>query len=200
MMGKETMTSLPLQGKHALVCGASEGIGRASAFALADLGATVTVLARRLDKLDALREALPCPAQQTHAALSADTSAVSMRWRVRVRRSSSGSGAPAGCAAADTAHTSHTAASMNARPMARLDARTGRSATGSARMGRAAGRAAYPGGGGDHSMPGRPRRASRPAYPRSRHGRRSMCTIRRASDCKSCSPRAGSARAEPASS
>lgn len=74
MMGKETMTSLPLQGKHALVCGASEGIGRASAFALADLGATVTVLARRLDKLDALREALPCPAQQTHAALSADVS------------------------------------------------------------------------------------------------------------------------------
>ena len=41
-----------LADKHALVCGASEGIGRATAFALAAMGANVTVLARRLDKLD----------------------------------------------------------------------------------------------------------------------------------------------------
>lgn len=64
--------NLSLSGKHALVCGASEGIGRATAQALAELGATVTVLARRLDKLEAVRDALPCPAQQSHRAISAD--------------------------------------------------------------------------------------------------------------------------------
>ena len=35
---------LNLSGKHALVCGASEGIGRATAHELALLGANVTVL------------------------------------------------------------------------------------------------------------------------------------------------------------
>ena len=45
---------LSLSGKHALVCGASAGIGRASALALASLGARVTVLARRADRLEAL--------------------------------------------------------------------------------------------------------------------------------------------------
>lgn len=36
---------LNLAGKHALVCGGSEGIGRAAAIELAQLGADVTVLA-----------------------------------------------------------------------------------------------------------------------------------------------------------
>lgn len=43
-----------LKGRHALVCGASSGIGRAAAMALAARGATVTALARRRDRLDAL--------------------------------------------------------------------------------------------------------------------------------------------------
>lgn len=63
---------LNLTGQHALVCGASEGIGRATAIALAELGATVTVLARRPDRLEAVRAALPRPAQQVHGALAAD--------------------------------------------------------------------------------------------------------------------------------
>lgn len=44
-----------LLGRHALVCGASQGIGRATALALAARGATVTALARSQDKLDIVR-------------------------------------------------------------------------------------------------------------------------------------------------
>jgi 3-oxoacyl-[acyl-carrier protein] reductase len=43
-----------LAGRHALVCGASSGIGRAAALALAGLGAEITALARRKDRLDSL--------------------------------------------------------------------------------------------------------------------------------------------------
>jgi 3-oxoacyl-[acyl-carrier protein] reductase len=73
----------PLQGRHALVCGASEGIGRAAAIALAELGASVTVLARRPEKLEAVRDALPQPAQQAHTTLAADMSdAAALRTHV----------------------------------------------------------------------------------------------------------------------
>lgn len=50
---------LDLTGKHALVCGASQGIGLASAIELAKLGADVTLLARRADILEQLAEQLP---------------------------------------------------------------------------------------------------------------------------------------------
>jgi 3-oxoacyl-[acyl-carrier protein] reductase len=61
--------------KHALVCGASEGIGRASAIALAEMGASVTVLSRRQDKLVALVAELPRPdPSQSHGTLQADVS------------------------------------------------------------------------------------------------------------------------------
>lgn len=48
-----------LTGKHALVCGASQGIGLASAIELARLGADVTLLARREDVLRQLVATLP---------------------------------------------------------------------------------------------------------------------------------------------
>ncbi|HEX7029585.1 MAG TPA: SDR family oxidoreductase [Gammaproteobacteria bacterium] len=50
---------LDLTGRRALVCGASEGIGRATAVELAAMGAQVTVMARRGGALDAVVAALP---------------------------------------------------------------------------------------------------------------------------------------------
>ena len=65
---------LDLGGLHALVCGASQGIGRACALELAQLGANVTVLARREDVLQALADELPrIHAAQKHGYIAADS-------------------------------------------------------------------------------------------------------------------------------
>ena len=64
--------NLDLAGKHALVCGASEGIGYAAAMALASQGAQVTLLARREARLQDVLQQLPRPQQQPHAYCVAD--------------------------------------------------------------------------------------------------------------------------------
>ena len=65
----------PLEGRDALVCGASEGIGRASAIALAARGASVCLLSRRRDVLEALRDELPRVHEaQAHRCIAADVS------------------------------------------------------------------------------------------------------------------------------
>ena len=65
--------NLDLTGKHALVCGGSQGIGLAAAIELAKLGADVTLLARSRDALDRALVALPrVHAAQTHATIAAD--------------------------------------------------------------------------------------------------------------------------------
>ena len=65
---------LPLNGRRALVCGSTQGIGKASAIAIAEAGATVLLLARNPDQLRAVRDALPSPEGATHEFLSADFS------------------------------------------------------------------------------------------------------------------------------
>ena len=61
-----------LTGKHALVCGASSGIGRATAMALGELGAQVTVLARRRELLDTLVAELEASGAVSPRAVQAD--------------------------------------------------------------------------------------------------------------------------------
>lgn len=63
-----------LNGKRALVCGSTQGIGRASAEALAEAGASVVLLARNQDRLAATRQALPAPGGAAHEVLVADLS------------------------------------------------------------------------------------------------------------------------------
>ena len=63
---------LSLSGRHALVCGASAGIGRSAALALGALGAQVTALARRGDRLEALVRELRRRGAPEPAALIAD--------------------------------------------------------------------------------------------------------------------------------
>ncbi len=75
---------LDLTGKHALVGGGSQGIGRAAAIELARLGAHVTVLARSREALEATIAALPrVHAAQEHAWLAVDmTDSADLRARV----------------------------------------------------------------------------------------------------------------------
>jgi 3-oxoacyl-[acyl-carrier protein] reductase len=68
------MTTTPpsLHGRAALVCGASAGIGRAVALALAAQGCSLITLARRADALDALTPALLAAGAPSVRALPAD--------------------------------------------------------------------------------------------------------------------------------
>ena len=70
---------IPLDGKRALVCGSTQGIGRACALEFARLGAQVTLLARDAAALDRVREELASASGKNsrtvhHASLRADFS------------------------------------------------------------------------------------------------------------------------------
>lgn len=65
---------LDLTGKHALVCGSSQGIGKASAIELALLGANITLFARNRDKLEAVVSELDTSKGQIHHIITADFS------------------------------------------------------------------------------------------------------------------------------
>jgi 3-oxoacyl-[acyl-carrier protein] reductase len=63
---------LSVQGRRALVCGSTQGIGRASAVALAEAGAEVVLLARSAEQLETVRGSLPTGGGRTHDSLVAD--------------------------------------------------------------------------------------------------------------------------------
>lgn len=65
--------NLQLQNKNALVCGSTQGIGKATALLLAEEGANVTLLARNEDKLKSVLQELPNN-NQNHNYLVADFS------------------------------------------------------------------------------------------------------------------------------
>ncbi|HQF27353.1 MAG TPA: SDR family oxidoreductase [Bacteroidia bacterium] len=66
--------NLNLQSYTALVCGSTQGIGRAAAQELALLGAKVVLMARNESSLAEVCKSLPTPANQQHAFLAADFS------------------------------------------------------------------------------------------------------------------------------
>jgi 3-oxoacyl-[acyl-carrier protein] reductase len=65
---------LNLTGKRAVICGSTQGIGKASAHELALLGAHITLIARNEEKLRAVRDGIPSSAEQQHDYLVADFS------------------------------------------------------------------------------------------------------------------------------
>lgn len=64
--------NLDLQGKRALIGGSTQGIGKASAIELANLGAIITLLARNEKSLKETLRELPTPLGQVHNYLVAD--------------------------------------------------------------------------------------------------------------------------------
>lgn len=76
--------NLDLQGKNALVCGSSKGIGKAAAFELAELGANVTLVSRSAGKMVAITQEMARVPGQQHDFLAADfTDTVDLRRKVR---------------------------------------------------------------------------------------------------------------------
>lgn len=76
-----------LNGRHALVCGSTQGIGRAAAMELATAGARVTLLARDPGKSGEVLEALGAATGRRHLALAvdmADTAALEQAIRAHV--------------------------------------------------------------------------------------------------------------------
>lgn len=63
---------LNLQHKHAVVCGSTQGIGKAIALELASMGASVTLVARHEKRLQETQQELSTAAGQQHAYIVAD--------------------------------------------------------------------------------------------------------------------------------
>lgn len=69
--------NLSLEGKRALVCGGSKGIGKAIAFQLAAQGASTTLLSRDELRLKNVLKDLPTPYKQEHHFIACDMSETS---------------------------------------------------------------------------------------------------------------------------
>jgi 3-oxoacyl-[acyl-carrier protein] reductase len=66
--------NLNLENKNALVCGSSQGMGKAIAIQLAEMGANVTLFARNLETLNQVKAELANNGSQEHFAICADFS------------------------------------------------------------------------------------------------------------------------------
>lgn len=66
------MLTTSLEGMNAIVCGSTQGIGRAIAVEFARLGATVTLMARNADGLAKVLAELPRDRQQAHRTVETD--------------------------------------------------------------------------------------------------------------------------------
>jgi 3-oxoacyl-[acyl-carrier protein] reductase len=66
--------NISLRGKTALVCGSTQGIGKAAAMELAALGASVILLARNEEKLKVVVKELPSGSEMPHSYIIADFS------------------------------------------------------------------------------------------------------------------------------
>jgi 3-oxoacyl-[acyl-carrier protein] reductase len=66
--------NLDLTGKHAVVCGSTQGIGKASAIVLSSLGASVTLVARNETALSEVLKELDTSKRQQHGFVVADFS------------------------------------------------------------------------------------------------------------------------------
>lgn len=64
--------NIDLKGKRAVVCGSTQGIGKACAVELASLGASITLIARNEEKLKAVQAELPREQSQEHHYVCAD--------------------------------------------------------------------------------------------------------------------------------
>lgn len=69
-----SMMNLDLTGRHAIVCGSTQGIGKAIALGLAEMGADVTLVARNANKLKEVKSELDVSKGQSHNYISADFS------------------------------------------------------------------------------------------------------------------------------
>jgi len=67
-----TLMNLDLKHKQAIVCGSTQGIGKAIAIELANLGAAVTLVARNEEALKATKQELSTAAGQLHSYLCVD--------------------------------------------------------------------------------------------------------------------------------
>lgn len=70
--GNQTLDSYRLAGKRAVVCGSTQGIGRACAKRLAELGAELILVARNADTLEKTRGELATAEKQNHACVAVD--------------------------------------------------------------------------------------------------------------------------------
>ena len=66
--------NLNLENKTAVVCGSTQGIGKAAALEMASMGATLVLIARNEDKLKQTVAELPTPLGQKHSYIQADFS------------------------------------------------------------------------------------------------------------------------------